>query len=231
MALWASPRHQLAIIWATTTLIFTLYHGIKNRHSADREPSYVSRSTITRTTRNALFFGSLWSMLPLLFFSNATPGEQVIIACLCAGVLGGGTFVLASVPAAAIAFTAPIVVASAIAILRSADPKFLVVAVLMISYVAALWRAVCVYASQIAKRVAEQVQVETRVRRDELTSPKLACQTDWHFLRDLRVPLLNSIVSTSDLQYSTLTSMILRASMIVLVMQLVISCWCKSVGG
>lgn len=170
VALWASPRHQLAIIWATTTLIFTLYHGIKNRHSADPEPSYVSRSTITRTTRNALFFGSLWSMLPLLFFSNATPGEQVIIACLCAGVLGGGTFVLASVPAAAIAFTAPIVVASAIAILRSADPKFLVVAVLMISYVAALWRAVCVYASQIAKRVAEQVQVETRVRRDELTS-------------------------------------------------------------
>ena len=138
--------------------------------SADPEPSYVSRSTITRTTRNALFFGSLWSMLPLLFFSNATPGEQVIIACLCAGVLGGGTFVLASVPAAAIAFTAPIVVASAIAILHSADPKFLVVAVLMISYVAALWRAVCVYASQIAKRVAEQVQVETRVRRDELTS-------------------------------------------------------------
>ena len=170
MALWASPRHQLAIIWATTTLIFTLYHGFKNRHSADAKPSHVSRSTITRTTRNALFFGSLWAMLPLLFFSNASPGEQVIIACLCAGVLGGGTFVLASVPAAAIAFTAPIVVASAIAILRSADPKFLVVAVLMISYVAALWRAVCVYASQIAKRVAEQVQVERRVRRDELTS-------------------------------------------------------------
>jgi diguanylate cyclase (GGDEF)-like protein len=170
LALWASPQHHLAIIWATITLVFTLYHGFKNRHSADNKPSYVSRSTIARTTRNALFFGSLWAMLPLLFFSNASPGEQVIIACLCAGVLGGGTFVLASIPAAAIAFTAPIVIASAIAILRSADPKFLVVAVLMISYVVALWRAVCVYASQIAKRVAEQVQVETRVRRDELTS-------------------------------------------------------------
>jgi diguanylate cyclase len=170
VALWASPQHQLAIVWASTTLIFTLYHGFKNRHSTDAKPSYVSRSTITRTTRNALFFGSLWAMLPLLFFANAAPGEQVIIACLCAGVLGGGTFVLASVPAAAVAFTAPIVVASAVAILRSADPKFLMVGVLMISYVAALWRAVCVYASQIAKRVAEQVQVERRVRRDELTS-------------------------------------------------------------
>ena len=125
----------MAIIWATTTLVFTLYHGFKNRHSADAKPSHVSRSTITRTTRNALFFGSLWAMLPVLFFTNASPGEQVIIACLCAGVLGGGTFVLASVPAAAIAFTAPIVVASAISILRSADPKFLVVAVLMINSV------------------------------------------------------------------------------------------------
>ena len=170
MALWASPQHQLAIVWASTTLVFTLYHGFNNRHSAYAKPSYVSRSTITRTARNALFFGSLWAMLPLLFFPDASPGEQVIIACLCAGVLGGGTFVLASVPAAAIAFTAPIVIASAIAILRSADPKFLVVGVLMISYVAALWRAVCVYASQIAKKVDEQVQVESRVRRDELTS-------------------------------------------------------------
>ena len=170
LALWASQQHHLAIIWATVTLVFTLYHGFKNHHSADTNPSYVSRSTITRTTRNALFFGSLWAMLPLLFFSNASPGEQVIIACLCAGVLGGGTFVLASIPAAAIAFTAPIVIASAIAILRSADLRFLMVAVLMISYVAALWRAVCVYASQIAKRVAEQVHVEMRVRRDELTS-------------------------------------------------------------
>ena len=170
VALWASPQHQLAITWASTTLIFTLYHGFKNRHSAHAKPSYVSRSTITRTARNALFFGSLWAMLPLLLFSNASPGEQVIIACLCAGVLGGGTFVLASVPAAAIAFTAPIVATSAVAILRSGEPKFLVVAVLMITYVAALWRAVCVYASQIAKRVVEQVQVERRVRRDELTS-------------------------------------------------------------
>ena len=171
VALWASPQHQLAITWASTTLIFTLYHGFKNCHSAHAKPSYVSRGTIrTRTARNALFFGSLWAMLPLLFFSNASPGEQVIIACLCAGVLGGGTFVLASVPAAAIAFTAPIVATSAVAILRSGEPKFLVVAVLMITYVAALWRAVCVYASQIAKRVVEQVQVERRVRRDELTS-------------------------------------------------------------
>ena len=170
VALWASPQHQLAKDRGAPLIsIFTLYHGFNNRHSAHTKPSYVSRGTIIRTARNALFFGSLWAMLPLLFFSNASPAGQVIIACLCAGVLGGGTFVLASVPAAAIAFTAPIVAASAIAIVRSGDPEYFLVAVLMISYIAALWRAVYAHASQIARRVAEQVQVERRVRRDELT--------------------------------------------------------------
>ena len=40
----------------------------------------------------------------------------------------------------------------------------------MVSYVSVLWRGIYVYASQIVKRVAEQVKAEREVRRDELTS-------------------------------------------------------------
>jgi diguanylate cyclase (GGDEF)-like protein len=112
----------------------------------------------------------LWATLPLIFFADASPGGQVIIACLCAGMLGGGAFALASIPAAAIAFTAPIVVASAITIGRSGDTAYVLVAVLMISYISVLWRGIYVYASQIVKRVAEQVNAERKVRQDELTS-------------------------------------------------------------
>jgi diguanylate cyclase len=85
-------------------------------------------------------------------------------------MLAGGAFAFASIPAAAIAFTAPIVIASAIAIGWSGDPAYLMVAVLMISYISVLWRGVFVHASHSAKRVAEQEQAETKVRRDELTS-------------------------------------------------------------
>jgi diguanylate cyclase (GGDEF)-like protein len=105
-----------------------------------------------------------------MFFKDASPGGQVIIACLCAGMLGGGAFALASIPAAAIAFTAPVVVTSAITIGRSGDTAYVLVAVLMISYVSVLWRGIYVYASQLIKRITEQVNVERRVRRDELTS-------------------------------------------------------------
>ena len=85
-------------------------------------------------------------------------------------MLGGGAFALASIPAAAIAFTAPIVVASAITIGRSGDAAYALVAVLMISYISVLWRGIYVYSSQIVKRVAEQVKAEREIRRDELTS-------------------------------------------------------------
>jgi diguanylate cyclase (GGDEF)-like protein len=40
----------------------------------------------------------------------------------------------------------------------------------MISYVSVLWRGIYVYASQIVKRVVEQIKAEREVRRDELTS-------------------------------------------------------------
>ena len=49
-------------------------------------------------------------------YRRVTRGGQVIIACLCAGMLGGGAFALAISLRAAITFTGPIVVASAIAI-------------------------------------------------------------------------------------------------------------------
>jgi diguanylate cyclase len=168
-ALWPSSQRQLAIAWATTIVMFTIYHGFKNRRLDHELPSYVSSRSITRVVRNALLLGALWASLPLLFFADASAGGQIVIACLCAGMLGGGAFAFASIPPAAITFTGPIVFGSAIAIGRSGEPAYLLVALLMVSYILALLRVVFVHAAQIARRVAEQVRAERRVRRDELT--------------------------------------------------------------
>src|SRR6516165_9062079 len=169
-ALWSSPLRRSAVAWASAVVFVGLYFGLRQRrYAASERPTYVSAHAITRAIRNSLLLGSLWATLPLIFFADASPGGQVIIACLCAGMLGGGAFVLASIPAAAIAFTAPIVVASAITIGRSGDAAYVLVAVLMVSYIAVLWRGIYVYASQITKRVAAQVNAERNVRRDDLT--------------------------------------------------------------
>jgi diguanylate cyclase len=166
-ALWASSQRPLAVTWAAAVLLLNMYYGIRHYLSFTPKPTYVSARAINRSIRNALLLGALWATLPLLFFANASTGGQVIIACLCAGMLGGGAFALASIPAAAIAFTAPIVIASAIAIGRSGEAAYLLVAVLMISYISVLWRGIYVYASQIAKRVTDQVIAERRARCDE----------------------------------------------------------------
>ena len=161
-ALWSSPLRRLAVAWASAIVIVGLYYGLRQRRIARTRPTYVSAHTISRAIRNSLLLGILWATLPLIFFAECltSPGGQVIIACLCAGMLGGGAFALASIPAAAIAFTAPIVVASAITIGRSLDVAYTLVAVLMVSYVSVLWRGIYVYASQIVQRVGEQVKAE-----------------------------------------------------------------------
>ncbi len=169
-ALWASPLRRLAVAWASAVVIVGLYYGLRQGRTARMRPTHVSAHAISRAIRNSLLLGILWATLPLIFFADASPGGQVIIACLCAGMLGGGAFALASMPSAAIAFTAPIVVASAITIGRSDDAAYALVAVLMLSYISVLWRGTYVYASQIVKRVADQVKTEREVRRDELTS-------------------------------------------------------------
>jgi len=168
-ALWSSPQGGLALVWACAILAFTIYHYFKGRRSVRAEPSYVSQRPVSRAVRNALLLGSLWAILSLLFFSNASAGGKVIIACLCAGTLGGGVFAFASLPAAAIAFTAPIVVGSAIAIGRSDDPAYFLLAALMVSYVAILWRGVFLHAGEMARRIGKQIRAERKIRRDELT--------------------------------------------------------------
>ena len=85
-------------------------------------------------------------------------------------MLGGGAFAFASIPAAAIAFTTPIVIGSAIAIGRSGETAYILVSVLMVSYITVLLKGAFVHSAQIATRVTAQVQAERRVRRDELTA-------------------------------------------------------------
>ena len=169
-ALWVSPFRQLAVVWASSIIIVGLYYALRQRRTADARPSHVSAHTINRAIRNSLLLGILWAFVPLIFFADASPGGQLIIVCLCAGMLGGGAFALASIPAAAIAFTAPIGVASAIAIGRGGEAAYALVAILMIIYISVLWRGIYVYGSQIVERVAEQVKAEREARRDELTS-------------------------------------------------------------
>jgi diguanylate cyclase (GGDEF)-like protein len=168
-ALWSSPDRLSAIGWASVVIAYSGVYGIR---SLRRRPEVetVSERTMRRAVRNAFMLGCMWAMLPLLFFQNASSGGQLIITCLSAGMLGGGSFAFATLPAAALAFATPLFAASAIAIARSGDQTYLLVAIMMIVYAVIILRGVVTYALQMTKHLARQIKVEEEARRDPLTS-------------------------------------------------------------
>ena len=168
IALWSSSQRQWALAWASTILLVTIYHGLKSLYSPNTKPSY------GRPGRSSGLFAmpccsAVSGRCCLCCSFKASAGGQVIIACLCAGMLGGGAFAFASIPAAAIAFTTPIVIGSAIAIGRSGETAHILVSVLMVSCITVLLKGVCRFSAD-RDEGHRKVQAERRVRRDELTA-------------------------------------------------------------
>jgi GGDEF domain-containing protein len=124
---------------------------------------------VHRLVRNAFVLGAAWGIVPVAFFADASSGGQLVITCLCSGMLAGGALAFATIPIAAIAFTAPIFVGIAICLSRDGDPAYALVAILVVVYGTVLLRAVFVNSLSFARRVIRQVEAERSVRQDPLT--------------------------------------------------------------
>ncbi|MBR1248936.1 EAL domain-containing protein [Bradyrhizobium sp. AUGA SZCCT0169] len=170
MALWNSPDGIFAALWAAVVVFCAIFFGVKARASwRVAKPQFVSRRTIHRLVRNAFILGGAWAIVPIGFFANATNGGQLVMTCLCAGMLAGGAFAFATIPVAAIAFTAPIFVGTAICIGRSGDFTYLLVAILVVVYACVLLRGVFSYSFEFTRRLINQLETEKAVRQDPLT--------------------------------------------------------------
>jgi diguanylate cyclase (GGDEF)-like protein len=168
-AVWPSPQARPALAWASLVVALSMLHGRRRHRAPAGVTQIVSERAVTRTTRNALMLGCIWGALPLLFFGRATSGGQLIITCLCGGMLCGGAFAFAALPVAAIAFMTPIFIGSAIAIATNGDHAYVLVALLMIVYTSILLTGVFSHALQVAHKLVSQIEVEREMRRDPLT--------------------------------------------------------------
>jgi diguanylate cyclase (GGDEF)-like protein len=170
MALWNSPDGMFAALWAATVVCGATFFGVKARASRRvAKPQFVSRKSIHRLVRNAFILGGAWAIVPVGFFANAANGGQLVMTCLCAGMLAGGALTFATIPVAAIAFTAPIFVGTAICIGRSGDFVYLLVAILVVVYACVLLRGVFSYSFEFTRRLIAQLEAEKAVRQDSLT--------------------------------------------------------------
>lgn len=170
IALWQSPDRIPALIWATAVAGSAIAFGLQS-HAARRitKPQFVSRRAMQRLVRNAFVLGTAWGIVPVAFFNDASTGGQLVITCLCSGMLAGGALAFGTIPIAAIAFTAPIFIGIAICLGRNGDLAFLLIAFLVVVYGSVLIRGVFVNAFSFARRVTRQIEAERSVRLDPLT--------------------------------------------------------------
>ncbi|MBR0737707.1 EAL domain-containing protein [Bradyrhizobium liaoningense] len=170
IALWQSPDRIPGLIWAAAVASAAIGFGMQS-HAARRitKPQFVSRRAMHRLVRNAFILGAAWGIVPVAFFADASTGGQLVITCLCSGMLAGGALAFATIPIAAIAFTAPIFLGIAICLGRNGDLAFLLIAFLVVVYGSVLLRGVFVNSTAFARRVLRQIEAERTVRQDPLT--------------------------------------------------------------
>ncbi|MFK4505609.1 EAL domain-containing protein [Bradyrhizobium daqingense] len=170
IALWQSPDRMPALIWAAAVTSGAIVFGLQSR-AARRitKPQFVSRRAMHRLVRNAFVLGAAWGIVPVAFFADASTGGQLVITCLCSGMLAGGALAFATIPIAAIAFTAPIFLGIAICLGQNGDLAFLLIAFLVVVYGSVLLRGVFINSFTFARRVMRQIEAERTVRQDPLT--------------------------------------------------------------
>ncbi len=85
-------------------------------------------------TMHAALLAALWALLPLLWFAQATPGQQLMVATLVTGMLAAGSFVLNGLPLASLAWVGLFTVGALGALAQTGDATQLAVAGLVLVY-------------------------------------------------------------------------------------------------
>ncbi len=162
-ASWDRPYRLLALCWGAPVVAIASFVYLRRKmRRSHKTARSVSNRGLYRAIVYAAALGSCWGALPLLFLNDASVGGKLLIACLCSGMLGGGAFVLASIPPAAIAFSGPIALGSFVALLLGGDKDYLLTLIVLLVYSLVLLRAVTNYAEGIEHRIRIQIESEAK---------------------------------------------------------------------
>ena len=167
---WSSAPMLHSLGWALMVAAMSAIVIVPRLRSKHKwRAARASSGAIQRIARNALLFGVLWAMVPMLFFADATVGAKVAIVCICAGMIGGGAIVYAGVPTAAIAMISPIALASIWTLARTTGPEASYAIFLTVIFSVVLVRASFLNTLELIRKFASTFETEHLSRRDPLT--------------------------------------------------------------
>ncbi len=101
------------------------------RMRGDRLREMASPRALHRATTHAIFLAGLWGVMPVVWFPDATVGQQMTVATLITGMIGAGSFVLSPLPMASLAYIAVFSLSALWTLWRAGNPALLGVAVLV----------------------------------------------------------------------------------------------------
>lgn len=160
---WRTDRLPLALAWAAVVWTLSGFIVFRQWRRQARGGKALHRGQgAPRLLVYALALGLAWGALPLLFFGGASLGGKLLIVSLSTGMLGGGVFVMASVPAAAIAYSGPIAAGALFALLRVGDTEHILMATVLLGYTVVLFLGSFNYAKELRNLITTQISAEEK---------------------------------------------------------------------
>ncbi len=166
----SGPTGRVAWIWFAALVLYLVPLAYKLRARRGRPaPTSVSPRTLRRLTVETGVLGLIWGAAPLLLIGGAR-GEELIVVSVCIGMLCGGAFVMATIPAAVLAYV--LTMAGGLfwsVAFQARDHIHLLAAPLIFCYAAILIGGALSHARSFAERVIAQARAELAARHDPLT--------------------------------------------------------------
>ncbi|MCO5119242.1 MAG: EAL domain-containing protein [Burkholderiaceae bacterium] len=131
------------------------WHNTRESCQATAPPA-----TIETAAGQAALFALAWSVVAIVGLSDSSPYQQAFVAAVTAGMLCGGAFILAVVPAAAYSYVAILGVAAALGLMVSANPYGTVLGILLLNYTAVLMVGIHFMARSFVSRVGAELRTE-----------------------------------------------------------------------
>ena len=156
-----TPLFQLSLLWAGAVSAASLSVLVKWRRGRTLPArASVGVRTIRRAIVNAAVFGAVWGLTPVMFFAGDGQAADLVIACLCAGMMCGGAFALSTIPAAAAAAVLGIAAGAGFSFLTAGNSLHILVGCLLVCYAAVLVKSGVSHANLFAARMLAHFEAE-----------------------------------------------------------------------
>ncbi len=158
-----SPENLLTLsIWIFVGLLIVfmgmLSVGFRIKIKGDARP----RKSTNRVVINVVILASFWAALPILFMLDAPTEQKIFITCMCAGMMGGGTFAMAMIPRAATLFCVIVATGAAITFSFMFGPVIFACLFMLLTFAIAISRMAADYGRNWVAQHVSQIELASQ---------------------------------------------------------------------